>query len=165
MILSKIYKNTLLILAACLVLSACATKKEVATDNAIQGQMQSDVYTGTDSVEYLADGVPDRVFFATNETILTTASRETLRAQAAWLRKNSSINVVLEGHADERGTREYNLALGERRANSAKDYLMTYGVSSDRISVLSYGKERPVDAGSNPLAWSKNRRSVTVKVN
>ena len=165
MILSKIYKNTLLILAACLVLSACATKKEVATDNAIQGQMQSDVYTGTDSVEYLADGVPDRVFFATNETILTTASRETLRAQAAWLRKNSSINVVLEGHADERGTREYNLALGERRANSAKDYLMTYGISSDRISVLSYGKERPVDAGSSPLAWSKNRRSVTVKAN
>jgi peptidoglycan-associated lipoprotein len=164
MILSKIYKNTLLILAACLVLTACATKKEVATDT-IQGQMQSDVYTGTDSVEYLADGVPDRVFFATNETILTTASRETLRAQAAWLRKNSSINVVLEGHADERGTREYNLALGERRANSAKDYLMTYGISSDRISVLSYGKERPVDAGSNPLAWSKNRRSVTVKAN
>jgi peptidoglycan-associated lipoprotein len=164
MILSKIFKNTLLILAACLVLTACATKKEVATD-AIQGQMQSDVYTGTDSVEYLADGVPDRVFFATNETVLTTASRETLRAQAAWLRKNSSINVVLEGHADERGTREYNLALGERRANSAKDYLMTYGISSDRISVLSYGKERPVDAGSNPLAWSKNRRSVTVKAN
>ena len=164
MILNKIFKNTLLILAACLVLTACATKKEVATDT-IQGQMQSDVYTGTDSVEYLADGVPDRVFFATNETVLTTASRETLRAQAAWLRKNSSINVVLEGHADERGTREYNLALGERRANSAKDYLMTYGISSDRISVLSYGKERPVDAGSNPLAWSKNRRSVTVKAN
>jgi peptidoglycan-associated lipoprotein len=162
MTLSKIYKNTLLILVACLVLTACATKKEVATD---QSQMQSDVYTGTDTVEYLADGVPDRVFFATNETILTTASRETLRAQAAWLRKNSSINVVLEGHADERGTREYNLALGERRANSAKDYLMTYGISSDRISVISYGKERPVDAGSNPLAWSKNRRSVTVKAN
>ena len=162
MILSKIYKNTLLILAACLVLTACATKKEVAD---MQGQMQSDVYTGTDTVEYLADGVPDRVFFATYETVLTTASRETLRAQAAWLRKNSSINVVLEGHADERGTREYNLALGERRANSAKDYLMTYGISSDRISVLSYGKERPVDAGSNPLAWSKNRRSVTVKAN
>ena len=161
MILSKIYKNTLLILAACLVLTACATKKV----DTVGGQMQSDVYTGTDSVEYLADGVPDRVFFATNETILTTASRETLRAQAAWLRKNNSINVVLEGHADERGTREYNLALGERRANSAKDYLMTYGISSDRISVLSYGKERPVDAGSNPLAWSKNRRSVTVKAN
>ena len=162
MILSKIFKNTLLILAAFLVLTACATKKNVETTS---GQMQSDVYIGKDSVKYLADGVPDRVFFATNETILTTASRETLRTQAAWLRKNSSINVVLEGHADERGTREYNLALGERRANSAKDYLMTYGISSERISVLSYGKERPVDAGSNPLAWSKNRRSVTVKAN
>ena len=161
MILSKIFKNTLLVLASCLILTACATKKV----DTVGGQMQSDVYTGTDTVEYLADGVPDRVFFATNETVLTTASRETLRAQATWLRKNSSINVVLEGHADERGTREYNLALGERRANSAKDYLMTYGISSDRISVLSYGKERPVDAGSNPLAWSKNRRSVTVKAN
>ena len=161
MILSKIFKNTLLVLASCLVLTACATKKV----DTVGGQMQSDVYTGTDTVEYLADGVPDRVFFATNETVLTTASRETLRAQATWLRKNSNINVVLEGHADERGTREYNLALGERRANSAKDYLMTYGISSDRISVLSYGKERPVDSGSNPLSWSKNRRSVTVKAN
>ena len=113
----------------------------------------------------LASGVPDRVFFATNETILTTASRETLRKQAAWLRQNSDVTVVIEGHADERGTREYNLALGERRANAAKDYLMTYGVSSDRIKVLSYGKERPVDSGSNPLSWSKNRRSVTVKAN
>ena len=167
MTLSKILKNTFILLAACLVLTACETKKEVTTEEivTISGKMQSDVYTGTDSVEYLADGVPDRVFFATNESILTTASRETLRSQAAWLRKNSSINVVLEGHADERGTREYNLALGERRANSAKDYLMTYGISSDRISVLSYGKERPVDSGSNPLAWSKNRRSVTVKAN
>ena len=164
MTFNKILKNTLLVLTACLVLSACATKKEVATPD-IKGQMQGDVYIGTDTVEYLAEGVPDRVFFATNESILTTASRETLRAQAAWMRKNPSINVVLEGHADERGTREYNLALGERRANAAKDYLMTYGISSDRISVLSYGKERPVDSGSNPLAWSKNRRSVTVKAN
>ena len=162
--LNKILKNTLLILTACLLLSACATKKELATTD-IKGQMQGDVYTGTDTVEYLADGVPDRVFFATNESILTTASRETLRKQAAWLRKNSDVTVVLEGHADERGTREYNLALGERRANAAKDYLMTYGISSDRISVLSYGKERPVDSGSNPLAWSKNRRAVTVKAN
>ena len=127
--------------------------------------MQGDVYTGTDTIEYLASGVPDRVFFATNESILTTASRDTLRKQASWLRKNSDISVVLEGHADERGTREYNLALGERRANAAKDYLMTYGVAANRISVISYGKERPVDSGSNPLAWSKNRRSVTVKAN
>ena len=157
--LYKILKNTFLALVACLALSACATQK-VST-----GQMQGDVYTGTDTVEYLASGVPDRVFFATNESVLTTASRETLRKQAAWLRKNSDITIVLEGHADERGTREYNLALGERRANAAKDYLMTYGVSADRISVISYGKERPVDSGSNPLSWSKNRRSVTVKAN
>jgi peptidoglycan-associated lipoprotein len=155
--LSKILKNGFLILVASLVLTACTTQTKKTT-----GQLQGDVYTGSDSVEYLASGVKDRVFFATNETVLTTASRETLRKQAAWLRKNSKITVVLEGHADERGTREYNLALGERRANSAKDYLMTYGISSDRISVLSYGKEKPVDSGSNPLAWSKNRRSVTV---
>ena len=160
--LSKFYKNTFLVLFLGLVLSACATQKKTTT---IDSQIQGDVYTGTDTVEYLADGVPDRVFFATNESVLTTASRETLRKQAAWLRKNSDVTVVLEGHADERGTREYNLALGERRANAAKDYLMTYGISSNRISVISYGKERPVDSGSNPLAWSKNRRSVTVKAN
>ena len=157
--LNKILKNAFLIAVACLALSACATSKKST------GQMQGDVYTGTDTVEYLAKGVPDRVFFATNETILTTMSRDTLRKQAAWLRENTNVNVVIEGHADERGTREYNLALGERRANAAKDYLMTYGISADRISVISYGKERPVDPGSNPLSWSKNRRSVTVKAN
>ena len=161
MILSKFYRNTFLVLLLSLVLSACATQKAVKIDSKIQG----DVYTGTDSVKYLADGVKDRIFFATNESVLTTASRDTLRKQAAWLRKNSDITIVLEGHCDERGTREYNLALGERRANAAKDYLMTYGVASDRISVISYGKERPVDSGSSPLAWSKNRRSVTVKAN
>ena len=162
MTLNKIFKNVLLVLMAGVILTACATTKKVSTTT---GQLQGDVYTGTDTVEYLASGVPDRVFFATNESILTTRSRETLRKQATWLRENSGITVVLEGHADERGTREYNLALGERRANAAKDYLMTYGVSASRISVISYGKERPVDSGSNPLSWSKNRRSVTVKAN
>ena len=156
--LNKIFKNILFVVLAGIFLSACATKK-------VSNQMQGDVYTGKDTVEYLASGVPDRVFFATNESVLTTASRETLRKQAAWLRKNSKINIVLEGHADERGTREYNLALGERRANAAKDYLMTYGVSGKRISVISYGKERPVNPASSPLAWSQNRRSVTVKAN
>jgi len=103
------------------------------------------------------------VFFATNSSSLTTASRDTLRKQAGYLRKSKKLNVVLEGHADERGTREYNLALGEKRANSAKDYLMTYGISGKRISVISYGKEKPVNSASTPLAWSQNRRSVTIK--
>ena len=140
---SENYKNIFLAMFLSFLLSACATQ---TSTKKIDSQIQGDVYTGTDTVEYLADGVPDRVFFATNESVLTTASRETLRKQAAWLRKNSEITVVLEGHADERGTREYNLALGERRANSAKDYLMTYGISSGRISVISYGKERPVSS-------------------
>jgi len=153
-------RNIFIVMFATLVLSACATK--TAT---LPNQIQGDVYTGTDTVEYLAKGVPDRVFFATNESVLTTASRDTLRKQAAWMRTNDSLSFTIEGHADERGTREYNLALGERRANAAKDYLMTYGISGNRLSVISYGKERPVNSGSNPLAWSQNRRSVTVKAN
>ena len=158
MIFNKNLKNILLVVFATLILSACSTAKK-------SGNIDGDVYTGKETVKYLASGVADRIFFATNKSSLTTASRATLRKQANYLRKNKSLTVTIEGHADERGTREYNLALGERRANSAKDYLMTYGVSADRISVLSYGKERPVDSGSNPLAWSKNRRSVTVKAN
>ena len=150
-------RNLLIVLFGALVLSACSTTKK--------GDLTGDVYTGTETIKYLAKGVPDRVFFATNKSSLTTAARDTLRKQATWLRKNKDITVTVEGHADERGTREYNLALGERRANAAKDYLMTYGVAASRISVISYGKERPVDSGSNPLAWSKNRRSVTVKAN
>ena len=151
------FKKLMLVAFASFALTACAATKKSTS------QLQSDVYTGNDTVEYLATGVKDRVFFATNKSTLTTASRDTLRKQAAWMRKKSDVSVVLEGHADERGTREYNLALGERRANAAKDYLMTYGISGSRISVISYGKERPVNSGSTPLAWSQNRRSVTVK--
>ena len=158
MTLNTNLKKILLIISTTLILSACSTAKKA-------GNIDGDVYTGTATIEYLASGVPDRVFFATNKTSLTTKSRETLRKQATYLRKNKNLNVTIEGHADERGTREYNLALGERRANSAKDYLMTYGISGKRISVISYGKEKPVNPGSDPLAWSQNRRSVTVKVN
>ena len=146
--LNKILKNAFLIIIFGLIVTACATKKTVKTTESttttaksaetqtadpiekLDALMQGDVYIGSDTVGELASGVPDRVFFATNETILTTASRETLRKQAAWLRQNSDVTVVVEGHADERGTREYNLALGERRANAAKDYLMTYGTVS-----------------------------------
>ena len=156
---NKALRNLFIVLFSTLMISACATGKKAAD------HLKNDVYTGTDTVEYLANGVPDRVFFATNKFSLTTAARDTLRKQATWLRKNKKITVTIEGHADERGTREYNLALGERRANAAKDYLMTYGVSGKRLSVISYGKERPVNPASSPLAWSQNRRSVTVKAN
>ena len=150
--LNKILKNTLLIVLACFALSACATSKKTT------GQMQGDVYTGTDTVEYLASGVPDRVFFATNESVLTTASRETLRKQAAYLRKNSKITVVLEGHADERGTREYNLALGQRRAEAVSQYLILNGVSKNRLVVKSFGEEKPIAFGQDEESYSKNRR-------
>ena len=155
---NKNLRNILLVLFATLILSACSTAKK-------SGNIDGDVYTGKETVKYLASGVPDRIFFATNKSKLTTASRDTLRKQATWMRKNKDVTVTVEGHADERGTREYNLALGERRANAAKDYLMTYGVSGKRISVISYGKERPVNPANSPLAWSQNRRSVTVKAN
>ena len=158
MTLNTNLKNIFLVIFTTLILSACSTAKKA-------GNIDGDVYTGTATIEYLASGVPDRVFFATNKSSITTKSRETLRKQSTYLRKNKSLNVTIEGHADERGTREYNLALGERRANAAKDYLMTYGISGKRISTISYGKEKPVNPGSDALSWSQNRRSVTVKVN
>ena len=158
MMFNKNLKNILLVVLTTLILSACSTAKK-------SGNIDGDVYTGKETVKFLASGVPDRIFFATNKSSLTTAARETLRKQATYLRKNKSLSVTIEGHADERGTREYNLALGERRANAAKDYLMTYGISGKRISTISYGKEKPVNPASTPLAWSQNRRSVTVKVN
>ena len=151
-------KKIFIIVLAGIALSACATQKK-------SGMMSGDVYTGTDTVKFLASGVKDRVFFATNKSTLTTAARDTLRKQAAWMRKKKDLTFTIEGHADERGTREYNLALGERRANAVKDYLMTYGISGSRLQVISYGKERPVNSGSTPLAWSQNRRSVTIKAN
>ena len=156
MIFKKGLKSILIILFSTILLSACSTAKKGV-------EVTGDVYTGTDTVEYLAKGVPDRIFFATNKSTLTTAARDTLRKQATYLRKNKDVTITVEGHADERGTREYNLALGERRANAARDYMMTYGGSGKRVSVISYGKERPVNPAGTPLAWSQNRRSVTVK--
>lgn len=100
----------------------------------------------------------DRVFFEYDSAELTATARRTLQAQADWLRGNGGAAVTIEGHADERGTREYNLALGERRATAAKNYLVALGISGSRVSTISYGKERPEDPGSNESAWAKNRR-------
>lgn len=107
----------------------------------------------------------DRVFFAFDKSDLDSQSRATLDAQAAWLTQNGGIKVRIEGHTDARGTREYNLALGQRRADAAKDYLISKGVNSKRITTISYGKERPAVEGTTDYAYAKNRRSVTVLVN
>ncbi|HLL29760.1 MAG TPA: peptidoglycan-associated lipoprotein Pal [Allosphingosinicella sp.] len=104
----------------------------------------------------------DRVFFDTDQYDLDARDRATLDAQAAWLSRYPNVRVTIEGHADERGTRDYNLALGDRRANAAKNYLAARGISSGRMTVISYGKERPEALGSDESAWAQNRRAVTV---
>ncbi len=106
----------------------------------------------------------DRVFFAFDSSALTDNATEVLDTQVNWLnmRKHNKVNVIVQGYCDDRGTREYNLALGERRANAVKQYLVSQGVAADRISVISYGKERPAVLGNNEAAWAQNRRAVTV---
>jgi peptidoglycan-associated lipoprotein len=160
MLQNKVNK-IILALVMTLFLGACATQQKATTPTG----PSDDAYTGTETVKFLADGVPDRVFFSTNKSDLTTAASATLAKQATYLKANPTLSVVLEGHADERGTREYNLALGERRATAAKNYLISNGIAANRIKVISYGKEKPVNPASNALAWSQNRRAVTVKTN
>jgi peptidoglycan-associated lipoprotein len=108
--------------------------------------------------------VEDRVFFGLNSSNLNDAAKNVLDGQAEWLKSESAINIIIEGHCDERGTREYNIALGEKRANAARDYLISNGITSDRIKTVSYGKERPALIGAGEEIWSKNRRAVTVPV-
>ena len=114
------------------------------------------------SQEDLIVNVGDRVFFNYDSSELDSDAQELLQDQVAWLKQYSDVSVIVEGHCDERGTREYNLALGEKRAQSVKNYLISLGISSDRVSTISYGKERPAVVGSNDGAWAQNRRSVTV---
>ena len=112
--------------------------------------------------EDLVQNVGDRVFFEYDSAVLTPEGRRTLERQAEWLRLFPELNITLEGHCDERGTREYNLALGERRATAARDYLTAFGVDASRLRSTSYGKERPYALSHNEESWSLNRRSVTV---
>ena len=112
--------------------------------------------------EDLVQNVGDRVFFNYDSAVLTPEGRRTLERQAEWLRLFPEHSIMIEGHADERGTREYNLALGERRATAARDYLIAFGMDSSRLNTTSYGKERPYALGHNEESWSLNRRSVTV---
>ena len=132
----------------------------VPVDGVVTEEM--DMGPAAGSVEDFVETAGDRVFFAFDSAELSSSARRTLQAQAAWLKRYPSATVSVEGHADERGTREYNLALGDRRATAAKNYLVALGISPDRISTISYGKERPVAFGSNEAAWSQNRRAVSV---
>ena len=114
--------------------------------------------------DLVAKAGSDGVYFGTDEYALDAASKATLAAQAKWLIANPSVRASIEGHCDERGTREYNQALGERRANSARDYLLSQGVPAARLLVTSWGKEKPVASGSSEEAWAQNRRAATVVI-
>lgn len=165
--------------------SACATSDEQSgniSDEVILGDREgitagplqdseyfsNDFGTGTGPTPGtqadLVVNVGDRVFFGYDRYDLTDEARQTLNQQAMWMKQYPAVSVTIEGHADERGTREYNLALGDRRANAAKNYLVAMGIDPRRISTISYGKERPAVPGSNATAWAQNRRGVT-KVN
>ena len=166
--------RTLSLFAAVLLLAACETPSDqtgtVSGEGAAGKSSSVDRgSTGTTATTpkrplstILTVDVGDRVFFEFDKYSLKAKARQTLERQATFLKNNAGVKVVLQGHADERGTREYNLALGERRASAAKNYLVALGINPNRITIISYGKERPAVAGSNEAAWSQNRRAVTV---
>jgi peptidoglycan-associated lipoprotein len=140
--------------------AAPATSSSISTDQLSALPQPTGPRPG--SQEDLVTNVGDRVFFDFDSIQLRADARATLENQAEWLRRNRGVSVTVEGHADERGTREYNLALGERRAIAIRDYLVALGVEQGRMKTISYGKERPVDPSSTPEAWQKNRRGVLV---
>lgn len=131
----------------------------LATAAACSGMHKGNVQPGSQAD--LEANVGDHVLFALNSAAIDSEGNEVMARQAEWLKKYSNVNIIVEGRCDERGTREYNLALGEKRANAAAQYLASAGVSSDRIKTISYGKERPVVLGSDEEAWRENRRATT----
>jgi peptidoglycan-associated lipoprotein len=140
--------------ALSLALSACAHNN----DNLAAGYGAA----GPGSVQEFNQTVGDRVFFDTDQTDLSSTAQATLDKQAAWLNQYNKYSFTIEGHADERGTREYNFALGSRRAQAVHDYLAAKGVSASRMRTISYGKERPVAVCDDISCWSQNRRAITV---
>lgn len=170
--------RTFLMMAVLVTVAACETSKDTSDVGEVTVDTREEMTAGPlDGMGYdsapvdgpapgtqqdLVVNVGDRVFFGYDRSDLTAEGQGTLQMQADWLKQYPSVNVTIEGHADERGTREYNLALGERRAQAVKSYLVALGISPMRITTISYGKERPAVMGSNPAAWSQNRRGVTV---
>ncbi|MGB5948290.1 MAG: peptidoglycan-associated lipoprotein Pal [Parvibaculum sp.] len=146
--------------AAFLMVAACSSSSETGAASTTPSSSSSAIQPGTQ--QDLVTNVGDRVFFDLDKSVLKDEGKATLQRQAAWMKLYPNLTFTLEGHADERGTREYNLALGARRANAAKDYLVSLGVDSARVKTISYGKERPVCLESNEECWAQNRRAVTV---
>lgn len=164
--------NRILVLIAAIgLLAACETASQDASNAAGSAASSSSSSSSSSSdasssaaqspAEELAS-IGDTVVFDYDSSALSDDAKSTLSAQAAFLAANPTVTITVEGHCDERGTREYNLALGERRASAARDYLVTQGVNAARIKTISYGKERPSFIGSNPYAYSKNRRAVSI---
>jgi peptidoglycan-associated lipoprotein len=142
-------------LAAVFLIAACSNSNDTQTASAAT----TSVTPG--SVGDFRQNVGDRVFFDTDSSTVREDGRQTLNRQAEWLKKYGNYQITIEGHCDERGTREYNLALGERRANAARQYLIAQGIPASRIKTVRYGKERPDPVGSDEAAWARNRRAVT----
>ena len=175
-------KNIIAIIGVVTLLSACetASQKVVSTPSATSASSSASSSSSVDkssssvdkkkslfaqSKQTAADkliAVGDRVLFDYDSAKLDSSAKILLDAQSRFLRANTDLNFIIEGHCDERGTREYNLALGEQRATAVRDYLVIQGIDADRIKVISYGKEKPAVVGSNTMAWSKNRRAVTI---
>ena len=148
-------KKLLSLFCALVALSGCST---FGADGGL--------FSGADCESRLArdfvENTTDTVFFAFDSSALSAEAQSALDTQVAWLKKHDDVNVIVQGHCDDRGTREYNLALGERRANAVKQYLVSQGIEEGRISTISYGKERPAVLGNNEAAWAQNRRAITV---
>ena len=152
-----------LLIGTVLIVSACSNSNLFG-----RGADGSDLISGTSdasdprSPAYFQQTVGDRVLFVVDQSTLTTEGRAILDAQADWLNTNTEFNALIEGHADEQGTRDYNLALGGRRANAVQEYLVSRGVAETRLRIVSFGKERPIEICSEEACYAKNRRAVTV---
>jgi peptidoglycan-associated lipoprotein len=163
-------KTLILLAGASLTIAGCAsTPKELPQPpiNSGQGAGGSSANQGPtpgSQEDFVASVTSDRVFFDTDRFDIDSQDAATLSSQAEWLKHYPIARVTIEGHCDERGTRDYNIALGERRANAAKNYLASLGIAPARISTISYGKERPDAMGSDEASWARNRRAVTVTV-
>ena len=165
--------RTALTLAACTALAACATKAPpqlppapgpaVSAPTEAPAQLQGPV-AGSQADFVASMFGQDTIHFALDKYGIDQTAATALQTQAQWLMKYPAKHATIEGHCDERGTRDYNLALGERRAHATKDYLVSLGVAADRLTTVSYGKERPIDPASTEEAWAKNRRAVTVTI-